>query len=90
MSDDSLPEPEESLRHQITQVEASCKQALTEQKAEYFNLHQALQASITTLHANIEALRCELHTYVRDIVNNVNSLSAPIPNPTPSYDSTAE
>lgn len=82
--------PDEQVQQQITQVETFCKQALTEQKTECSNIHEALHASIANLHANIEGLRSELRTCVQELFHKINSLSDPNPALVPNYGITSE
>lgn len=95
VSDDSQSPPavsdgDELVGKQLAALESSCKQALLEQKAEYSNLFQAMQSNLAALQANIEELRTELHSCMREIFANINASTAPPVVTEPRYDPTYE
>lgn len=71
-----MPRQDEQIDSRLEMIETSCRQALLEQKNEYINLYQALQASFSTLQANIEAMRSQMQAYIREIIPSANN---PIP-----------
>lgn len=85
VSENPHPEPaspcrEEHVDRQLSSIENSCKQALLEQKAEYTSFHQAIQAGLSTVQANIEALRSQMHLSISEIVSKINStMNNPMP-----------
>lgn len=75
----SPPEPsdrDEQLQRQITSIESSCKLALSEQKAEYSSLHQAVLANFSTFQANLEELRAQMQSWVDQIGARINASTA--------------
>lgn len=76
------------MEERLASVERTCSQALSEQKEEYIHLHQTLLANQASMQATIEALRTEMHNWIRQMVPNVNAPVAPQVIPQPIYDMT--
>lgn len=67
----------------LASIENACRNALAEQKEEYINLHQILLTNQSTMQANIEALRAEMHNFIQGLVasNTAPILAQNIPIP---------
>lgn len=81
---------EEQAEQQLANIEMNCQKALLEQKSEYTNLHQMLQANLTALQANIEAVRSEMRSSIQEIVRNITNPIAFAPAMNPHYESPIE
>lgn len=86
----TTPPQDEQIDSRFEAIEMSCKHALLEQKHEYTNLCQTLQTSFSTLQANIEEIRSEMHSFIRGIVTGVNNPVPYAPAIAQQYDETLE